>query len=63
MINSVIQKKVADLTASLSTEDLIAQAKSVLDAGVLDWLLDELQKRLTNEEFTAVCEQIDAEMV
>lgn len=62
MIDPLIQEKAAQLTAMLSTPDLIEQAKSVPDVGVLEWLLIELEKRLPAEQFIAACQEIHAEL-
>jgi signal recognition particle GTPase len=49
--------KVQSLTASLTTEDIKEQLlNDNLDIQVADWLLDELQGRLSEDEFIEFCD-------
>jgi hypothetical protein len=49
--------RVSELTAKLTTDDLKAQLlNDNLDSQVADWLMEELESRISEDEFIAFCE-------
>jgi hypothetical protein len=49
--------RVSELTAKLTTDDLKAQLlNDSLGSQVADWLMQELESRISEDEFIAFCE-------
>jgi hypothetical protein len=49
--------RVSELTAKLTTDDLKTQLlNDSLDSQVADWLMEELESRISEDEFIAFCE-------